>query len=45
MATFAKTKLSGSTDGRPILVATNATAGTVIHTGSGTATTYDDDDV
>jgi len=42
MATFAKTKLSGSTDGRPVLVAATATAGTVIHTGSGTATTYDE---
>ena len=42
MATFAKTKLSGSTDGRPILVAATATAGTVIHTGSSTATTYDE---
>ena len=42
MATFAKTKLSGSTDGRPILVAATATAGTVIHTGSATATTYDE---
>ena len=42
MATFAKTNLSGSTDGRPILVAATATAGTVIHTGSTTATTYDE---
>ena len=42
MATFAKVKLSGSTDGRPVLVAATATAGTVIHTGSGTATTYDE---
>ena len=42
MATFAKTKLSGATDGRPILVAATATAGTVIHTGSTTATTYDE---
>ena len=42
MATFAKVKLSGSTDGRPVLVAATATAGTVIHTGSSTATTYDE---
>ena len=42
MATFAKVKLSGSTDGRPIKVAATATAGTLIHTGSATATTYDE---
>jgi hypothetical protein len=42
MATFTKTKLSGSTDGRPILVAATATAGTVIHTGSSTGTTLDE---
>ena len=42
MATFAKVKLSGSTDGRPILVAATSSAGTTIHTGSGTATTYDE---
>ena len=42
MATFAKTKLSGSTDGRAIKVAATATAGDTIHTGSGTATTYDE---
>ena len=42
MATFTKTKLSGSTDGRGILVAQTATAGDTIHTGSGTATTYDE---
>ena len=42
MATFTKTKLSGSTDGRAILVAATATAGDTIHTGSGTATTYDE---
>jgi len=32
MSTFAKTILSGSTDGRGILVAAIATAGTTIHT-------------
>ena len=42
MATFTKTKLSGSTDGRAIKVAATATAGDTIHTGSGTATTYDE---
>jgi hypothetical protein len=43
MATFAKVKLSGSTDGRAILVAGNNTGtATTIHTGSGTATTYDE---
>jgi hypothetical protein len=39
MATYAKTILSGSTDGRAIKVAATATAGTTIHTGSATATT------
>lgn len=33
MAAFAKTILSGSTDGRAILVAATASAGTTIHTG------------
>ncbi len=42
MATFTKTKLSGSTDGRAIKVAATGTAGDTIHTGSGTATTYDE---
>jgi len=42
MATFSKEKLSGSTDGRMIKVAATATAGTTIHTGSSTATTYDE---
>ena len=42
MATITKTKLSGSTDGRAIKVAATATAGDTIHTGSGTATTYDE---
>jgi hypothetical protein len=42
MATISKVKLSGSTDGRPVIVAANSSAGTTIHTGSGTATTYDE---
>ena len=42
MATFSKIHLSGSTDGRLIKVAATATAGTTIHTGSTTATTYDE---
>lgn len=42
MATFSKTILSGSTDGKGILVAATATAGTLIHTGSSTATTLDE---
>jgi len=40
MATFTKNHLSGSTDGRMIKVAATATAGTTIHTGSTTATTF-----
>lgn len=42
MATYTKVKLSGSTDGRAIKVAATATAGTTIHTGSTTSTTYDE---
>ena len=42
MATFAKQVLSGSTDGKGILVAATATAGTTIHTGSSTATVIDE---
>jgi len=42
MATFTKVKLSESTDGRAIKVAATATAGTAIHTGSATASTYDE---
>lgn len=42
MATYTKTILSGSTDGRAIKVAATATAGTLIHTGSSTATTLDE---
>ena len=42
MATFSKIALSGSTDGRLIKVVATATAGTTIHTGSSTATTFDE---
>ena len=42
MATYAKIVLSGSTDGRGILIDDDATAGKTVHTGSGTATTYDE---
>ncbi len=43
MATFAKNKLSGSTDGRAILITTTATAGTLIHTAvAGTGTDFDE---
>ena len=42
MATFAKEKLSASTDGRAIKVAATGTAGTLLHTGSSTATVYDE---
>lgn len=42
MATYTKVKLSGSTDGRAIKVAATATAGTLLHTGSTTSTTYDE---
>ena len=42
MATFSKIALSGSTDGRMIKVAQTATAGTTIHTGSATPTTFDE---
>lgn len=42
MATFTKQKLSGSTDGRGIKVVATGTPGTTIHTGSTTATTYDE---
>ena len=42
MATFSKIALSGSTDGRMIKVAATATAGTTIHTGCATATTFDE---
>jgi hypothetical protein len=39
MATFSKSILSGSTDGKQIKVAAIATAGTTIHTGSTTPAT------
>lgn len=39
MATYAKTILSGSTDGRGILVAATGSPGTTIHTGPSTAST------
>ncbi len=42
MATFSKIALSGSTDGKMIQVAATASAGTTIHTGSTTATTFDE---
>jgi hypothetical protein len=42
MATYSKLVLSGSTDGQGILVAATTSAGTTIHTGSATATTYDE---
>ena len=42
MATFSKIALSGSTDGKLIKVVQTATAGTTIHTGSATATTFDE---
>lgn len=42
MATFSKIALSGSTDGKMIKVAATATAGTLLHTGSTTTTTYDE---
>ena len=42
MATFSKQVLSGSTDGRGILVAATATAGTTIHTGSSTSAVIDE---
>nr|BAR33610.1 hypothetical protein [uncultured Mediterranean phage uvMED] len=42
MATYSKITLSGSTDGKGIAVAATSSPGTTIHTGSGTATTYDE---
>lgn len=42
MATFSKIALSGSTDGKLIKVVQTATAGTTIHTGSSTASTFDE---
>lgn len=40
MATFSKTILSASTDGRAVLVAATSSPGTTIHTGSSTASTF-----
>ena len=37
MATYSKLKLSGSTDGKGVLVAATSTAGTTIHTAHATA--------
>lgn len=42
MATFSKNILSGSTDGKAILVAATATPGTTIHTGPSTTTQFDE---
>jgi hypothetical protein len=42
MTTFNKLILSGSTDGRGIKVVQVATAGTTIHTGTSTASDYDE---
>ncbi len=42
MATYAKAKLSGSTNGRMIKVAATATAGTTIHTAVSGTTNYDE---
>ena len=44
MATIVKRKLSGSTDGKPVLVVATATAGTTIHTAVAgtTAGTFDE---
>jgi hypothetical protein len=39
MSTFTKKVLSGSTDGRGVLVVATASSGTTIHTGSSTAAT------
>ena len=42
MATISKLALSASTDGRPIEVATNSSAGTTIHTGPSVAADFDE---
>lgn len=39
MATFSKSILSGSTDGKAVLAVATATPGTLVHTGSTTAAT------
>lgn len=42
MATFSKTILSGSTDGRAIKVVATTSPGTTIHTGSASASTLEE---
>lgn len=42
MATITKALLSGSTNGRSILVVATATAGTLIHTATSTANEFDE---
>lgn len=42
MATISKVLLSGGTNGRNILVAATATAGTLIHTATSAANTFDE---
>lgn len=42
MATFSKDILSGSTDGKGILVAQSGTPGTLVHTGPIVATSFDE---
>jgi hypothetical protein len=42
MATYTKSKLSGSTDGKPILITATATAGTLVHTAVTGTTNYDE---
>lgn len=42
MATYARLQLSGSTDGRPVVVAATGTPGTTIHTSVSSTTTYDE---
>ena len=42
MATFTKRLLSGSTDGRPILVAATGSPGTAIHTAVAGTTSFDE---
>lgn len=42
MATYTKNKLSGSTDGKPIVIAATGTPGTLIHTAVAGTTNYDE---
>lgn len=42
MTTFTKSKLSGSTDGKPILIAATVTPGTLIHTAVAGTADYDE---